>query len=141
MENIQSGVAQHMADNVLALLHYLSSDTSPISTLAGGYARPRIVFFGILDFFFIYSFTTAKIMYVAMFVASLILVRFARVKKVWSAFGAVLASLVGAIIGANVVAAIMKYVLCKPLSWFKWEYYPLALYGPAAIAGSWPTVF
>lgn len=135
VENIQSGVAQHMADNVLALLHHLSSDTSPISTLADGYARPRIVFFVILGSFFIYSFTTAKIMYVAMFVASLILVRVARVKKVWSALGAVLASLAGAIIGANVVAAIMKYVLNKPLSWFKWEYYPVALYGPAAIAG------
>lgn len=137
MENIEPGVAQHMADNVLALLHYLSSDASPIPTLTGGFARPRIVFFGLFDFFFVYSFTTAKILYVATFVASLILVRVARVKRVWSALGAVLASVFGALIGANVVAAIMKYVLKKPLSWFKWEFYPLVLYGPAAIAGAW----
>ncbi|KAL4061947.1 hypothetical protein V8B97DRAFT_2025645 [Scleroderma yunnanense] len=135
VENIQSGVAQHMADNVLALLRYLSSENSPIPTLANGFVRPQIVFFGLLGSFFVYSFTTAKILYGMMFVASLCLVRVARVKRVWSACGAVLSALVGAIIGANVVAAIMKYVLNKPLSWFKGEYYPLALYGPAAIGG------
>ncbi|KAG6333449.1 hypothetical protein ID866_5639 [Astraeus odoratus] len=135
VENIQPGVAQHMADNVLALLRYLSSDSSPIPSLANGFVRPRTVFFSTLHAFFMYSFTTAKIVYVTMFIASLGLVRVTGVTRVWTALGAVLSAMVGAVVGANVVAFIMKDVLNKPLSWFKAEYHPVILYGPAAITG------
>lgn len=136
VENIQPGVAQHMADNTLALLRYLSSSDSPIPSLAKGFdARPRTVFFSSLHWFFIYSFTTAKIMYVTLFIASLALWRMARVQKVGAGFKAVLAALAGALLAANAVAFLMKYVLKKPLSWFKVEYHPLLLYAPAAICG------
>ncbi|KAI5980796.1 hypothetical protein EDD15DRAFT_2186218 [Pisolithus albus] len=138
VENIQPGVAQHMADNTLALLRYLSSSDSPIPSLAKGFdARPRTVFLTNLHWFFIYSFTTAKIMYVALFIASLALWRIARVQDIGTGFGAALAAMAGAVLAANLVAFLMKYVLKRPLSWFKAEYYPVLLYAPAVIFGAW----
>ncbi|KAI6096899.1 hypothetical protein EDD16DRAFT_1670945 [Pisolithus croceorrhizus] len=136
VENIEPGVAQHMADNTLALLRYLSSSDSTIPSLAKGFdARPRTVFLISLHWFFVYSFATAKVMYVMLFIASLALWRIARVQKVGAGFGAVLAATAGAILTANLVAFLMKYVLKRPLSWFKAEYHPVVLYAPAVISG------
>lgn len=136
VENIQPGVAQHMADNVLALLQYLSSDASPIPGLVDGFSHPRTVFFTTFHLFFVYSFTTAKILYVSLFSLSLVLLRLARVRRVWSGIGAVVAAVLGSVVGANVVAFVMQHTLKKPLSWFKAEYHPVLLYGPAAITGA-----
>ncbi|KAI6102551.1 hypothetical protein EV401DRAFT_2023493 [Pisolithus croceorrhizus] len=127
VENIEPGVAQHMADNTLALLRYLSSSDSTIPSLAKGFdARPRTVFLISLHWFFVYSFATAKVMYVMLFIASLALWRIARVQKL---------RLAGAILTANLVAFLMKYVLKRPSSWFKAEYHPVVLYAPAVISG------
>ncbi|KAF8141333.1 hypothetical protein EV363DRAFT_1391803 [Boletus edulis] len=136
VENIQPGVAQHMAENSLALLRFLSSDASPIPRLEHGFARPRTVFFSNLGLFTVYSFTTAKIMYVTLLGASFYLVRTTGVKRVWTAFGAVVSAFVGALIGANGVALVMANILHKGMSWFKAEYFPVVLYGPAAIVGA-----
>ena len=138
VENIQPGVAQHMADNSLALLRFLSSDASPIPRLEHGFSRPRTVFFSNLNLFVMYSFTTAKIMYVTLFGASFYLVWTTGVNRVWTALGAVVSAFVGALIGANGVAFVMTNVLHKGMSWFREEYFPVILYGPAAIVGMWP---
>lgn len=135
VENIQPGVAQHMAENVLALLRFLSSDASPIPRLEHGFARPRTVFYSNLGLFLVYSFTTAKVMYMTLFGASLYLVWTAGIKQVWTALGAVVFAFVGALIGANGVAFIMTSVLRKGMSWFSAEYFPVLLYGPAATVG------
>jgi len=126
-----------MADNSLALLRFLSSDASPIPRLERGFARPRTVFFSNLGLFLMYSFTTAKIVYVTLFGASFYLVWTTGVKRLWTAFGAVVSAFVGALIGANVVAFVMTNVLQKGMSWFKAEYFPVILYGPATIVGVW----
>ena len=139
VENIQSGVAQHMAENSLALLRFLSSDASPIPRLEHGFARPRTVFFSNLGLFVVYSFTMAKIMYVALFGASLYLVWSTGVKRVWTALGAIIFAIVGALLGANGLAFVMTNVLHKGMSWFRAEYFPVFLYGPAAIVGTWPS--
>lgn len=136
VENIQPGVAQHMAENSLALLRFLSSDASPIGRLKHGFARPRTVFFTNLGLFVVYSFTTAKIMYVTLFGASLYLVLAAGIERVWTALMAVVFSFVGALLGANGVAFIMSKVLHKGMSWFSAEYFPVLLYGPPAIVGT-----
>ncbi|KAG8221188.1 hypothetical protein J3R82DRAFT_2753 [Butyriboletus roseoflavus] len=136
VENIEPGVAQHMADNSLALLRFLSSDASPIPRLEHGFARPRTVFFSNFGLFIVYSFTKAKIMYVTLFATSFYLVRTTGVKRVWTALGAVVSAFVGAVIGANGVAFVMNNVLRKGMSWFSGEYFPVILYGPAAIVGA-----
>lgn len=137
VENIQPGVAQHMAENSLALLRFLSADASPIPRLEHGFARPRTVFFSNLGLFLVYSFTTAKIMYTTLLAASFYLVWTTGVRRVWTAFGAVVSAFVGALIGANGVAFVMSHVLYKAMSWFRAEYFPVFLYGPAAIVGMW----
>ncbi|KAF8624137.1 hypothetical protein AX17_007200 [Amanita inopinata Kibby_2008] len=75
VENIQPGVAQHMAENTLALLQYLSSRDSPLPTLTEGYIPPSTVFFSHIGVFIMYSFSTAKVMYSALLLASVMLVR------------------------------------------------------------------
>ncbi|KAH7910240.1 hypothetical protein BJ138DRAFT_132560 [Hygrophoropsis aurantiaca] len=149
VENIEPGVAQHMAENTLALLEYMSSPDSPLPSLASGYARPSTVFFSHLGIFFMYSYRTAKILYSVLFLASIILVSRTSVdyapalKKGSGVIGqqmrgilAVSASALGAILGANLVAFTMQRVLFKGLSWFKSESAPVWLYAPAALTGA-----
>jgi hypothetical protein len=55
--------------------------------------------------------------------------------------GIVAASFVGAVIGANVVALVMTTLLDRGMSWYKSEYSCALLYGPAALAGTFSSVF
>ncbi|RDB27664.1 putative endoplasmic reticulum metallopeptidase 1 [Hypsizygus marmoreus] len=148
VENIQAGVAQNMAENTLELLRYLSSPGSAIPTLTT-YKRPTTVFFSYLGYFFIYSFTTAKILYTVLLLASITLVGFTYVKPaaalrngrgVWRAqvkgVAAIVAGTVGSFVVPNVVALIMRYGLGKGMSWFASEYSAIALYGPASLLGA-----
>ncbi|TCD68032.1 hypothetical protein EIP91_011643 [Steccherinum ochraceum] len=142
VENIEPGVAQHMAENTLALLQYLSSAESPLPTLTSGYTKPTTVFFYVFHYFFIYSFSTAKIMYAALLIASVAFVRVSFVQPApalrkgagviaqnLKGLSAHLLGLVGAVLGANAVAFIMSTVLNRSLSWFSVELSCLLLYG------------
>ncbi|GLB41442.1 putative peptide hydrolase [Lyophyllum shimeji] len=148
VENLQPGVAQNMAENTLALLRYLSAAGSPIPTLTT-YTRPTTVFFSYLGHFFIYSFTTAKIMYTALLVASIVLVvatyndpapALRKGRSVWSeqarGLRAVVAGLLGCVLVPNLVALVMMRVLGKGMSWFANEYSAMVLYVPAALLGT-----
>ncbi|ETS62307.1 hypothetical protein PaG_03384 [Moesziomyces aphidis] len=48
---------------------------------------------------------------------------------------AAIVSMIGAALGANLVAVIMTRVLGKGMSWYSHEFFPMLLYGPPAIAG------
>ncbi|CCM00596.1 uncharacterized protein FIBRA_02632 [Fibroporia radiculosa] len=149
VENIEPGVAQHMGENVLSLLLYLSSPESPLPTLTEGYSPPSTVFFQFLGQFIIYSFRAAKIAYTSLFVLSAVFIRLAYVnpapalkngksilgEQIKSAL-AVSAAVVGAFVGANVVAATMVNVLGKGMSWFSSERACVFLYAPAALTGA-----
>lgn len=137
-----------MAENALALLQYLSAAGSPIPTLTT-YTRPTTVFFSHLGFFAIYSFTTAKIMYTALFASSLIFVLVTYVdpapamkkgRGVWREQGrgmrAVIAGIIGSLLVPNIVAFIMKTVLGKGMSWFASQYSAIVLYGSASLLGA-----
>lgn len=155
VENIQPGVAQHMADNVHALLLYLSSSESPLPALDFGYTRPSTVFFSHLGYFFKYSYSTARILYSVFLLASLILVAFTWqnpapalkssggrggwIKENLKATGAAVVAFIGALVGVNLVAAVMQYALGRNMSWYAVELSALALYGPAALAGAFST--
>ncbi|KAF9475846.1 hypothetical protein BDN70DRAFT_953709 [Pholiota conissans] len=149
VENIQPGTAQHMAENTLALLRYLSSKKSPLASLTAGYSRPTTVFFAhVGPTFFMYSFTTAKVLYTVLFTFSFFLVRGTFVDPApalknghgfWKEQGkgtvAVISGMTGTLLVPNVVAVIMKSVLNKGMSWFKDPMAPVGLYGPAALLG------
>ncbi|KAH6874322.1 hypothetical protein BKA70DRAFT_1350465 [Coprinopsis sp. MPI-PUGE-AT-0042] len=146
VENIQPGVAQHMAENTLALIQYLTSSSSPLPELAAGYAKPRTVYMGYLGQMFIqYSFTTAKLMYAALFAAVVVYARSSytpakRGESFWTVQvqGAVAVStaIVASVLVPNLVALLMRFVLKKSLSWFTSPFAPVALYGPAALLGA-----
>ncbi|KZT25302.1 hypothetical protein NEOLEDRAFT_1178422 [Neolentinus lepideus HHB14362 ss-1] len=141
VENIEPGVAQHMAENTLALLLYLSSPASPLPSLATGYVKPRTVFFSHLGAFFLYSYSTARVLYATLFVSSLLLAfqikgGFRGVGQLAKGVGAVVGGFLGALMGANAVAVMMQRVLGKGMSWFAWEPACLGLYGPAALTGA-----
>ncbi|KAG5727720.1 hypothetical protein E4T56_gene20743 [Termitomyces sp. T112] len=144
VENIQPGVAQNMAENTLALLRYLSAEGSPIPTLTT-YTRPTTVFYSYLGHFFIYSFTTAKIIYTSLFLACIFFITStyknpAPGGTVWSGQAkgalAVVAGLVGTLFVPNAVAFLLRYVLGKGMSWFANEYSAIVLYAPAALLGA-----
>ena len=96
-----------------------------------------------------YSFATAKVMYILLFVVSFALVRFTYVdpapalKKVGNGFWreqikggvAVVFGAIVALLVPNLVAVAMRYVLNKGMSWFSSPLAPLGLYGPAAVLG------
>ncbi|KAG2143750.1 uncharacterized protein EDB93DRAFT_1088015 [Suillus bovinus] len=141
VENIEAGVAQHMADNTFALVKHLTSPASPLPGLASGYGRPRTVFFTYLGVFFVYSFRTAEVLYSLLFIASCVLVRTAggpsaRGATMVKALFSVLSGGLGALVGANAVAFMMQRVLGRGMSWFGGEFEPLILYGPAAMCGA-----
>ncbi|KAJ3727351.1 hypothetical protein DFJ43DRAFT_1133193 [Lentinula guzmanii] len=127
VENIQPGVAQNFAENTLALLlHYLRRRFTKPST------------------FWMYSFSTAKMMYAVLLVDAVILITAtAKSARAHALFGslatlgqptlAVLSAFIGSLLGTNAVALVMRYLLGKPLSWFRNEYSAIVLYGPAAI--------
>ena len=96
-----------------------------------------------------YSFSTAKIMYSALLVASFVLVRLTFVDPApalkaghgfWREQGkgaiAVTAGVAGTMLLPNVVAVVMRSVLNKGMSWFKNPLAPIGLYGPAALLGT-----
>ncbi|KAI0794351.1 hypothetical protein C8Q74DRAFT_1365816 [Fomes fomentarius] len=149
VENIEPGVAQHMAENTLALLRHLTSSESPLPELASaGYSAPRTVFFQFFEQFLIYSYSTAKIMYSATFLLALVVARVTYVdpapalKRGPGFVGehirgvvAVASAFIGATIGVNVVAFLMGKVFDRSLSWFSSVFACTFLYGPAALAG------
>ncbi|KAA1470020.1 hypothetical protein DENSPDRAFT_774128 [Dentipellis sp. KUC8613] len=160
VENIEPGVAQasqtiHFAENVMAILEYLTSDESPLPELDYGYSKPSTVFFSHLGRFFLYSYTTAQVLYALLVYSSVVFVTLTwpaappALKKGSSSnkvvrffieqprgIVAVLAGFLGAITSANLLAAVMHYGLGKNMSWFSSEVSSLALYGPAGLAGA-----
>lgn len=132
-----------MAENVLALVKYLSSNRSPLPTLTEGYTRPSTVYFSHIGVFIIYSFATAKIMYSCLFLAVLLFVHFGNKpsgSSVWTVQAkgvvAVLTGYVGGLIAPNVVALVMTKVLGKGMSWFANVHSAVLLYGVPTLLGS-----
>ncbi|TFY75137.1 hypothetical protein EWM64_g8876, partial [Hericium alpestre] len=74
VENIQPGVAQHFAENIMALLQYLTSDESPLPSLDAGYSKPSTVFFSHMGTFFLYSYATARVLYALSALAAIVFV-------------------------------------------------------------------
>lgn len=132
-----------MAENALALLQFLSSEESPLPNLTAGYTPPTTVYFTLFGQFFMYSFKTAKIMYSALFIASLLFVRWTSSSKTsgerasrTSGMVAVIAAASGALIVPNIVALVMSKGLNKGMSWFSSPFAPIVLYAPPTLLGA-----
>src|SRR5260221_2777470 len=105
-----------MAENVLSLIRDLTSSDSPLPSLTNGFTKPRTVFFShLFGSFFRYSYTTAKIIYTALLVISVVFVRVTHVPSKSGGFWteqlkgwvAVFVSFLVALLTSNVAAIIM----------------------------------
>ena len=139
-----------MAENAFALMSYLSSEDSPLPSLVTGYSSPTTVYFSYLTWhFFMYSASTALLMYSGLLLASFVLVwatfvdpapalrrKEGLLRELARGMRAVVVGVLGALVGANVVALVMEHVLGRGMSWFAYEYSCLGLFGPAALTGT-----
>jgi len=87
-----------------------------------------------------YSFKTARVMYLALFVVSLTFVRISTARKeranLVRGLVAVMASTFGTATMPNLVALIMSKGLNKGMSWFSNPFSPIVLYAPPALLGA-----
>ncbi|KAG8762494.1 hypothetical protein FRC12_009013 [Ceratobasidium sp. 428] len=133
VENLEPGAAQHMGDNTLALLTYLSSSDSPLPTLQT-YTPPTTAYFSLLSrYFFSYTFSTAERLYAATLLLSLPLLKLSRLQMQFLV-GVPLSLVVGAV-SANLAALGMK-MSGNGMSWYAGERRCLVLYTPAALIGT-----
>ncbi len=133
--NIQTGVAQHMGENALALVRHLTSSKSPLPTLVEGYTKPSTVYWShVVGPFVVYSAFTAKLMYGATLLLAIFLKR-AGWNNVGKGMTLGVLSFLGALLGANAVALGMV-AIGRGMSWFKNEVGSVILFGPGAIVGA-----
>ncbi|KAJ7166799.1 hypothetical protein C8R46DRAFT_1095357 [Mycena filopes] len=137
VENIQAGVAQNMGENTLALIRHLTAPESALPKLKAGYDHKgmHLVFFGLMSHFFMYRFSTAKVIYASLLAGSLVLTRpvFPRLR---GGVIAVMGGLLGSLIAPNIVAVIMQQVLGRGMSWFAGGHLAaIGLYAPVSLLG------
>ncbi|KAF7318377.1 Peptide hydrolase [Mycena chlorophos] len=140
VENIEPGVAQHMGENTLALIKHLTAPGSPLPKLSGSskhHQKMHLVFLAFLTKFFMYRFSTAKVMYGVSLATAVFFTRPILAKKRWrGGVRAVLTGLLGTIVVPNLLAFFMSKVLGKGMSWFSgYVFGALGLYAPAALLG------
>lgn len=142
VKHIQAGVAQHFAENVMAITTHLtfSSDNS-LAKLATQPDPPTSLYFSVIGrWFFLYSAQTAWLMLGAILTSSVLILAATsgdeHVGLIGRASIGVLGSLFGAVLGAGIAASIMAKLLGAGMSWYKSEYSCFLLYGPPAMAGA-----
>ncbi|ORY22823.1 hypothetical protein BCR39DRAFT_550650 [Naematelia encephala] len=138
LANIERGSAQHFASNILPIVEYLLSPSSPLSS-SEPFHPPDMVYMSLYDRIFVtWSMETGDKVYLA--IASVVAVlTVANVRwNRWKPFAvALLSTPVGLIVGlvtANAVAGLMV-LLKSRLAWFSHERMCLLLYIPAAYTG------
>lgn len=127
-EKIEAGALQHMGDNVIALLEYLTSNLTAMGNSFNAIPLPKAstsatIFFSGLGghLFIVYSRAQATMIYGAIVALSAIVIA-DRVD--WTRKGVYLAgvvgiggSFIGALVGANLAAFISGVVMQKTLTW------------------------
>lgn len=143
MQYIEPGVAQHFAENVFAITHYLTSaPDSSLPHLSTYVTAPTSIYFSLLGrYFFLYTAETAWRILAVITVATVSVMYATGIQNEGRLLGqaavGVIGSLFGAIFGAAFVASIMTKILNSGMSWFAHEFWPFILYGPPALAGGY----
>lgn len=135
---IEKGAIQHMGDNTLALLAYLTTDVADLTNIK---KASSTVFFSVLGghIFVMYSKATALQLYLAMSALAISAV----LRNVDSTnrrvYGLALISatfsFLASVMAPNFIAFVMATVLQKPLSWYRRETLPILLFAPSSIGG------
>ncbi|KAM0793486.1 hypothetical protein ACM66B_000927 [Microbotryomycetes sp. NB124-2] len=143
-EFIEPGATQHMGENVIALLEYL---TSPETTLGNSLTAEKlpksptssVVFFSGLGgrLFVVLTRDQATLVYGILAALAAVVVA-DRVdwsnKRVYLAMTLnVGTSLLASIIGANLAAFVTAIIMKKTMTWFRNEVFPILVFGPPAM--------
>jgi hypothetical protein len=142
---LEPGMMQHFGENIIAIVDHLV--TSPESKLAVNSPFPQKappIYFSIAGrYFFLLSHAGFRTAVMAMCALSNFLIttfgkadrHFGALRHMLVALVFTIASLVSALVSANIVAVIMTQIFQKPLSWYTYEELPVLLFGPPAFTG------
>ncbi|WWC94440.1 hypothetical protein V866_001285 [Kwoniella sp. B9012] len=135
---IEPGSAQHFANNMIAILDYLTSPESPLLQVEE-FSPPDMVYFSLFDLVFVHwPVDAANSVYTALAVIAGALSLRQLSKKRWKAFLVALIGtplgLVGGALSANLLAAVLV-LAGKGQLWFRHEHLPLLVYLPAGFIG------
>ncbi|CDR98784.1 uncharacterized protein SPSC_00911 [Sporisorium scitamineum] len=145
---LEPGATQHFGENTLAIIEHLclKNDSHTLLRNIEPYQTRHSlpIYFSIAGRYFVLIQNKA-FKSIVMGLSAFINFQLSSVVRSEAAVGALsltmisavsaLVSIVGAAVGANVVAVIMTKVLDKGMSWYSHEFFPILLYGPPAIAG------
>ncbi|RUO97088.1 hypothetical protein BC936DRAFT_141000 [Jimgerdemannia flammicorona] len=145
--NMEPGALQHMGENTLALIEYLTNE----GDLERLEVASDVVYWEVFGLkFIVYSWSTAYNLQQATVVLSLLFFTYIIRKSILTtpyrslsttltAYGistiSVLLSFFSAILVSNLTAFVLVQVLDRPMVWYSREWYGLLVYGPAALAG------
>ncbi|KAL7413564.1 hypothetical protein BDY24DRAFT_388928 [Mrakia frigida] len=147
VKNIQIGSTQHFGANVLSLVDSLTSPGSALPNIEKkGTKKQTLVYFSFFDKIFVMYELEAAGRIARGLGSMVILLLVNRTAWIhWKSYVVALAgtvgSVVGALVGVNVVALVMSKVLDRSMSWFSHEFLALALYSPPAFLGAWTVQF
>ncbi|WVQ67426.1 uncharacterized protein L199_005623 [Kwoniella botswanensis] len=135
---IEPGSAQHFANNMIAILDYLTSPESPLLQVEE-FSPPDMVYFSLFDLVFVHwPVNAANSVYTSLAVIAGALALRQLSKKRWKAFLVALIGtplgLVGGALSANLLAAVLV-LAGKGQLWFRHEHLPLLVYLPAGFIG------
>ncbi|SNX83965.1 uncharacterized protein MEPE_02673 [Melanopsichium pennsylvanicum] len=145
---LEPGATQHFGENTLAIIQHLCLKNESVNLLRNiqpHQTRHTLpIYFSIAGrYFFLLQNKAFKS--IVMGLSAFINFQLSSVVRSESAIGALnltilsvlsaLVSVVGAALGANIVAFIMAKVLGKGMSWYSHEFFPILLYAPPAMAG------
>ncbi|KAK4057683.1 hypothetical protein OIO90_001331 [Microbotryomycetes sp. JL221] len=145
-EFIEPGATQHMGENVIALLDYLTSPRTALGNKPNAPKLPKmptssVIFFSGLGgkLFVVLTRQEATVVYSVLAALASVVVADRldwTSKRVYMAMTLnVGSSILAAILGANLAAVATAIVMKKTMTWFRNEAFPVLLFGPPAALG------
>ncbi|KAF9156210.1 hypothetical protein BG015_006795 [Linnemannia schmuckeri] len=130
-ENMESGLPQHMGENVLAIVNHVANqaDLSKIPELVND-----IVYFDFIGLFFVtYSIATATKIHIFLVVFAIVSLSIGASRPSIKSVLSIPVSFAAALAGPLTLATLFV-TLGKPMQWFSHEWYPLMTFGPLSVA-------
>ncbi|WRT66692.1 uncharacterized protein IL334_003653 [Kwoniella shivajii] len=138
IKNIESGSAQHFANNIIAIVDHMTSPQSPLLK-AEDFAPSDLVYFSLYDrVFFYWPMQAANRIYTSLAVVAVALSLRQLSKNRWKTFVVALVGtplgFIGGALTAVSLAATLSWV-GKGQLWFRHEHLPLLIYIPTGFIG------
>ena len=145
---LEPGATQHFGENTLAIIEHLCLNNHSVDLLRGiqpHQSRHTLpIYFSIAGRYFVLI-SNKAFKSIVMGLSAFINFQLSSIVRSEAGIGALnltilsavsaIFSILGAVLGANLVAVIMTKVLGKGMSWYSYEFFPIILYAPPAMAG------